>query len=94
MRIALLNDCWRTPISAVPDNWNTQKASTKKDWYIWYRFYDPKFKDKWPNGRTIKFAGMNSYKNLRDRQARTKILLDEEVHQVMPFVTTPIPSFT
>ena len=37
----LINGCSRTEIAVYPKNWNTKKASLKKAWYIWYRFFDP-----------------------------------------------------
>jgi integrase len=63
-----------------PANWNTTKASLKKDWYIQYRFYDPthqvngKIK---PLLRIVK--GMNSFTTLEERQEATEILMRNEL---------------
>ena len=42
--IKLKNGCYTSDIKVHPKNWQSTRASTKKDWYIFYRFYDPSFK--------------------------------------------------
>lgn len=71
-RTELLNGCWRSKISVTPKNWNTAAASTKKDWRIWYRFYDPVNK---PKGKLIPVKGFNSEKDLKERQQAVKHLI-------------------
>jgi hypothetical protein len=44
-RTMLLNECWMSPVSVFPANWNTNRASLKVKWYFSFRFYDPAFKD-------------------------------------------------
>lgn len=76
---SLHNGCSRSEISVTPTNWNTAKASIKKKWRIHYRFYDPAFKNNpelW--GKQILLRGMNKFKDLAQRQAATRILLEKE----------------
>jgi len=82
--ILLNNGCSRSEIEVTPGNWNTpsEKAPAnliKKKWKIYYRYYDPAFKNdpaKW--GQMIQVRGMNDIKDLAKRQAATKILIDSE----------------
>lgn len=75
---SLFNGCSRSDISVIPANWNTKKASISSQWQIFYRFYDPAFKDtpKW--GRLISIKGMNKFKTILERQAFTKSLISQE----------------
>lgn len=79
----LLNGCFRTEIDVHPNNWHTQKAIISKkgksvEWYIWYRFHDPVFKDKHPDGKLVKRRGMNKFMDLASRQAATEELIEME----------------
>lgn len=71
----LLNGCYRTEIKVSPSNWKTAAASTKKNWLIWYRFYDPSNE---LFVLPIKVRGMNKFSSLEQRQAETQILIDNE----------------
>jgi len=42
--IQLLFGCYCSELKVHPQNWQKPKASMTKDWYIYYRFYDPLFK--------------------------------------------------
>lgn len=78
--ISLPNGCSRSVISVSPKNWNTTKASVKKKWKIHYRFYDPAYKNDpklW--GKQFPIRGMNKFKELLQRQAATKILLEDTI---------------
>lgn len=77
--IALPNGCSRSNIIVIPTNWKSNRASIKKDWLIFYRFYDPTYKgtDKW--GHPVPIKGMNRFKSLPDRQEITQSLLDQEM---------------
>ena len=71
----LPNGCRCSELSVHPKNWETKKASTKKAWYIHYRFYDPNFKEKHPGGLQKIIKRMNTYTQLADRQVVTRQLL-------------------
>ncbi|HEX8316482.1 MAG TPA: hypothetical protein VF609_15880 [Flavisolibacter sp.] len=49
--IHLSNGCKCSEPKVNPANWETGKASLKKNWFIYYRFYDPSVKDKYPKGK-------------------------------------------
>lgn len=80
--IALPNGCSRSTILVYPSNWKSNRASTKKDWLIQYRFYDPAFKGtpKW--GKDIPIKGMNRFPKLADRQEITAELLQAEMQKL------------
>lgn len=82
--IPLPNGCYCSQPSVNPKNYKQVSASTKKDWYIAYRFYDPMHLDKEgkikPYQRIIK--GMNCYKDIKDRRAATIELLAIELRRL------------
>lgn len=67
--------------SVIPKNWMDKTASTKKDWYIHYRFHDPAFekdpKYKYGLLRTVK--GMNSEQTLAGRRFVTQSIIDSTI---------------
>ena len=73
----LLNGCSCSKLSVHPRNWKGSGASIKKDWYIFYTFIDPAFKEKYKYGKLVFVKGMNRSKTLEERRAITKVLLDE-----------------
>ncbi len=90
MKIQLPNGCSHSQLSASPKNWQTKKAELKKNWYISYRFYDPKF----IKPKQVILKGMNSFKTLREKQIETKRLIEEETRSLTngfnPFKTGSI----
>ena len=66
-------NCYRSDVKVTPADWNTSRASTKKNWAIYYSFTF--------NGVTkqVQVKGMNAYKNLKDRQTVTAALLAKEI---------------
>lgn len=98
--IHLKNGCSRSAIQVTPGNWNidVNKASErliasllKKKWKIYFRYYDPVFKDdpeKW--GKMIQIRGMNDTKDLVQRQAATKVLLQDEADKIDEQFYNPI----
>jgi hypothetical protein len=98
--INLKNGCSRSVIKVTPSNWNIdfKKASDraiapliKKRWKIYYRYYDPVFKDdpdKW--GQMIQIRGMNDIKDLAERQEATKVLIQDETDKVDEQLYNPI----
>lgn len=80
-RIPLDNGCFCSTPKVFPDNWMTKDATTDRDWYIYYRFYDPLITG---TNRKIKphleiIKGMNSYKNLKVRREICKELIANEL---------------
>lgn len=86
--IPTYNGCYRSTISCIPRNWRTKKASTKKDWVIAYRFYDPSVKGSalsWK--KQVQIRGMNDTRDLEVRQQITAALIrqEEELLDVLGF---------
>jgi integrase len=77
--LLLPNGCTASDLNVYPDNWKTKEASLKKTWYIFYRFYDPTARDKYPNGKLVRIKGVNRVNDLKDRQAVIKSLLEHEL---------------
>lgn len=71
-RIALPGSCSVSTPFVHPANWKTVRASTAKDWYIFYRFYDPVRK---PAGKAVMVKGMNAFKDPASRRHATEQLL-------------------
>lgn len=69
-------------LSVSPADWKTVKASTKKTWYIYYRFYDPLAREQFPEGKLVQIKGMNKYKTLKERQLATRVLIKEELNSL------------
>lgn len=63
------------PFTIVPTNWQSEKVSTKKPWYIFYRFYDPRVNTK---GKQVFIKRMNEFRDRAERQAATVALLKNE----------------
>lgn len=80
--IQLFNGCKRSNLTITPKNWNTQKASVKKPWRIFYRFYDPNHRDRYKKGKPVPIKGMNYFKTLAERQEETRQLLDNELEML------------
>lgn len=78
-RVYLLNGCYRTVIGVTPKNWESQRASTKKNWVVWFRYFDPAFRDKYPHGKPVFTAGMNEFKTLAERQEATKKVIQGQI---------------
>ncbi len=76
----LKNDCKCGNLTVFPKTWERKNASLAKAWYINYRFYDPNFRDKYPEGKQVRIKGMNEYSTLEERQAATRKLLEYELH--------------
>lgn len=78
--IQLPNNCKCSELKVNPSNWKTLKASTKTDWYIQYRFYDPQVTKNGKIAPKLKIIkGMNICKNRDDRKQATDALLENEL---------------
>lgn len=74
----LRNGCRASEPKVLPKTWQRSNASTKKPWQIYYRFYDPRYKDQYPKGKLVpvrKF--LNDHSDLPTRQAIATRLLAE-----------------
>lgn len=77
--IALFDGCYCSELQVHPKNWNQAGASVKKDWYIYYRFYDPQIRDAQDRikPKLCIVKGMNGAKDLAGRRFATKVLVEE-----------------
>lgn len=69
--IILPNGCSCSDLTVHPKNWKTLSASVKSEWYVQYRFYDPKFRNdpRFKKGmlRIVK-SGVNFLKTREERR--------------------------
>ncbi|MBN8699585.1 MAG: hypothetical protein J0L54_08220 [Chitinophagales bacterium] len=77
--VTLPNGCICSTLSVYPKNWQAKNAKTTLDWYITYRFYDPRY----PKPKLVMVKGMNQFKTLPERQAATKKSLAEELDKLV-----------
>lgn len=88
--MTLSNGCEVSDFKVMPANWQSRSASTKKDWIIYYTFFDPEYKE----GKRCQVRGMNRVKNLAERQRVTRKLIAFEIQNLQsgfnPFKKTVI----
>jgi len=76
-----INGCYRTDIKVIPQNWKKKKQlKPKEKWLIYYRFYDPQFKEdpeKW--AFLVRIKGMNDVYSIDERKRITQDLIDQEI---------------
>lgn len=66
-------------IKVSPRSWKSKlKSNLKKDWIIYYHYYS----DDYPNGKPIRFRGMNHEKTIEGRQRMTQMLIDSELENL------------
>lgn len=72
------NDCSFTELWVSPENWKTTtaKSTLSKNWYVQCYFFDPTFKEKYPNGYPFR-KKLNKFKTLDERKAAAIFFLDE-----------------
>jgi len=80
--IQLPHGCKCSEPKVNPSNWSTPKASVKKKWYIYYRFYDPSERALYPKGKLRIIKGMNGSKILEERQQLVQALIDLELSEL------------
>lgn len=73
--------CYYSTPHVYPTNWeNGPKSILKKVWRIDYYFFDPKFKDKYPQGKPIRVkAGINFEKTIESKRAALRMVLRDEL---------------
>lgn len=86
--------CYCSDLKVHPKNWQSPKVSLKKDWYVYYRFYDPAFKDipKFKKGKLVIIKGMNQFKTITERQIDTQLTLTNEMVRLKNNAFNPITS--
>lgn len=77
--INLSNGCTCSNLSVHPKNWQSKNAKLSFDWYILYRFYDPKHE----RPKQVMLKGMNHFKTLPERQNATKNTLTLEMDRLI-----------
>lgn len=88
--ILLPNGCKCSEPKVSPSNWQSPKASLKKSWYIYYRFYDPTQQGAYPKGKLRIIKGMNEAKTIQERQSITEALINLELSELKGLGFNPI----
>jgi len=90
--ISLPNNCSCTELKVSPKNWNTAKASLKRPWIIYYRFYDPSIPHTpgTKKGKLKIIKGMNQFTTLKARQEATRALIESEMSLLLEQDYNPI----
>ncbi|HTC00756.1 MAG TPA: hypothetical protein VK705_08740 [Ferruginibacter sp.] len=76
--------CYCSQPKVHPKNWESINASTKKGWYVFYRFYDPTCKDdpRFKNGKLVILKGFNHLKDLAARQSEARSIIAIEINKL------------
>jgi integrase len=93
--IQLPNGCSCSDIKIHPTNWKKGgKALLNEDWYAYYRFYDPAYKDdpKLKKGKLVIYRGLKKFSDLEERREAASILLDEITDMLKKQGYNPISS--
>ena len=90
--ITLPFSCHCTELNVYPNNWTSKNASLKKSWYVYYRFYDPNFRDnpKFKTGKLVIIKRMNQFKTVSERQENTKLIIEQELDKLRNKAYNPI----
>jgi hypothetical protein len=88
--ILLPNGCKCSEPKVSPINWESPKAPIKKNRYIYYRFYDPMEKAKYPKGKLRIIKGMNEAKTVSERQEIVRALIHLELGELKTMGFNPI----
>ena len=74
----LLFDCAYSDLWVHPENWKTltSQKSLQLDWRVECKFYDPKFKEKYPKGFLFR-KKLNRFRSLEERKAVIETWLKE-----------------
>jgi integrase len=90
--IQLPNGCYCSEPKVNPSNWDNARVSCKKDWYIYYRFYDPLFKEnpKYKKGKLVIVKGMNAFARAIERQEACRQIIRLETNKLLTQGFNPI----
>jgi len=82
--IQLQHGCTCSEPKVNPANWESSRVSVKKDWYIYYRYYDPLFRDnpKYKKGKLVIVKGMNTFSSPKERQLATREIMAQELDRL------------
>lgn len=70
-------------LTVFPSNWKNKNASVKKPWYIFFRFFDPLHKDRYPNGKLVPIRGMNDHNCAGKRREATEVIMQAELDDLL-----------
>jgi integrase len=62
----------------------------QKNWYIYYRFYDPRHSNKFPKGQLKIIKGMNRFDSREERQKMVRMLMESELNKLKQLGLNPI----
>lgn len=82
MSIFLPHGCRVGKISVHPANWESPEADPSATWYIFYRFHDPRYRQKYPKGYPVQLRGMNDIKTLSTKRRVTRGLIENELRKL------------
>jgi len=84
--------CYCSQLKVHPKNWESINASTKKGWYVFYRFYDPTCKDdpRFKNGKLVILKKINHLKDLAARQGEVRSVIALELCKLKENAYNPI----
>jgi site-specific recombinase XerD len=80
--IQLPNGCSRSELEVNPKNWQKANADLSKTWYVYYRFYDPLYREekKFKYGKLVIIkGGLNRLKSVTERKIAIKALIENEI---------------
>jgi site-specific recombinase XerC len=81
--LSLRHGCYASTPKISPSNWK-QKSSIKKNWFVYYRFYDPSTKNN--KGKIIPkqvvYKDVNKYKDHTARIELCKSIINDMVHML------------
>ena len=86
--------CYCSDLKVYPKNWQSPRVSLKRYWYVYYRFYDPAFKDvpKFKKGKLVVIKRMNQFKTITARQIETRVTITNELVRLKDNAFNPITS--
>jgi len=77
--IKIPNNCRCSELSVHPKNWQTKRQKLSVEWYISYRFYDPRHE----RPKHVVIKRMNAFKTVEERQWCVEELLKEEKKRLL-----------
>tara|TARA_B100000378_G_scaffold274352_1_gene268636 strand:- start:2508 stop:3725 length:1218 start_codon:yes stop_codon:yes gene_type:complete len=90
-RLLLINGCSVSTPSVNPKNYKQGGVELlEKDWYIQYRFHDPKYYHDYPKGKLCIIKGMNKYHTLKERRDYIAILIESLLQELVERGWNPI----
>lgn len=84
----LKNNCRRSKVSVYPSNWKTT-SSVRKNWFIYYRFYDDNLKQR----KLVSERGMNAFKTADERRSYVLTIINLIEHDLDNRSYNPITGY-